>query len=146
LNRILVGDARQQLRKLPDGSVDCIVTSPPYFRLRNYQHPGQIGLETNVGRWVSDLRAVFREAPRVLVPTGSVWLNLGDAYSTGREGAPTKSLLLGPERLALALLSDGWLIRNKIIWAKRNPLPSPVRDRLSPTWEAIYLLVRQRDY
>lgn len=146
LNRILVGDAYAMLRKLPDSFVDCVVTSPPYFRLRDYQHPGQIGLEEHVGLWVNALRTILAETKRVLVPTGSVWLNLGDRYSTGRQGAPAKSMLLGPERLALALLDDGWVIRNKIIFAKRNPLPSPVRDRLSCTWEVIYLLVRQRQY
>jgi DNA modification methylase len=146
LNRILVGDARQQLRKLPDDCVDCVVTSPPYFRLRNYQHAGQIGLEEHVQLWVNELRGILATTKRVLVPTGSVWLNLGDTYSTGPEGAPVKSLLLGPERLALALSEDGWVIRNKVIWAKRNPMPSPVRDRLSCTWEVVYLLVRQRSY
>ena len=146
LNRILVGDAHATLRTLPDGFVDCVVTSPPYFRLRDYQHPAQIGLEEHVQLWVNELRGVLREVGRLLVPTGSVWLNLGDSYSAGKEGAPAKSLLLGPERLALALIEDGWLIRNKIIWAKRNPMPSPTRDRLACTWEVIYLLVRQRDY
>lgn len=145
-NRILVGDAREQLRRLPDGLVDCVVTSPPYFRLRDYQHSGQLGLEEQVDQWVEALRGVLRELRRVLVPTGTVWLNLGDRYSTGRQGAPAKSLLLGPERLALALLADGWIVRNKIIWAKRNPMPSPVRDRLSSTWETVYLLAGQRDY
>lgn len=146
LNRIIVGDAHQQLRKLPDACIDCVVTSPPYFRLRDYQHAGQIGLEEHVDLWVSHLRAVLAETARVLVPTGSVWLNLGDRYSTGSERAPAKSLLLGPERLALALIDDGWLIRNKIVWAKRNPMPSPVRDRLACSWEVVYLLARQRDY
>lgn len=146
LNRILVGDAREQLRQLPDGFVDCVVTSPPYFQLRNYQRDGQLGLEERVDLWVTNLRAVLSDASRVLMATGTVWLNLGDRYSTGREGAPAKSLLLGPERLALALIEDGWLVRNKIVWAKRNPMPSPVRDRLSCTWEVVYLLVRQRDY
>src|SRR5947208_12402376 len=115
LNRILVGDARAELRKLPTNSIDCVVTSPPYFRLRNYQHAGQLGLEAHVQLWVNELRGVLQEVGRVLVPTGSVWLNLGDSYSTGR-GAPAKSLLLAPERLALALIEDGWIIRNKIIW------------------------------
>src|SRR5207302_4524469 len=67
-------------------------------------------------------------------------------YSTGREGAPRKSLLLGPERLALALIADGWIVRNKIVWAKRNPMPSAVRDRLTCTWEVVYLLTKQPDY
>lgn len=146
LNRVLVGDAYATLRTLPDSLVDCVVTSPPYFRLRDYQQPGQIGLEEHVGLWVINLRSVLYELKRVLVPTGSVWLNLGDRYSTGREGAAAKSLLLGPERLALALIEDGWIIRNKIVWAKRNPMPSPVPDRLSCTWEVVYLLVKQRDY
>jgi site-specific DNA-methyltransferase (adenine-specific) len=146
LNCILVGDARRELRKLPDGFVDCTVTSPPYFRLRNYQHERQLGLEEHVQLWANELRVILSEVGRVLVPTGSVWLNLGDTYSTGYEGAPAKSLLLAPERLALALLEDGWIVRNKIIWAKRNPMPNPVRDRLSCTWEVVLLLVRQRNY
>jgi DNA modification methylase len=146
LNRILVGDARAHLRRLPDGFVDCVATSPPYFRLRDYQQAGQLGLEDRVDDWVQNLRSVLGEVRRVLVPTGSVWLNLGDRYSTGSEGALAKSLLLGPERLALALIEDGWVIRNKIVWAKRNPMPSAVRDRLSCTWEVLYLLVRQHSY
>lgn len=147
LNRILVGDAATTLRTLPADTVDCTVTSPPYFQLRNYQHDGQLGLEARVHDWVAELRVVLREVARVLTPTGSVWLNVGDSYSTGEtQGAQAKSLLLGPERLALALMRDGWIVRNKLIWAKRNPMPSPARDRLAPTWEAVYLLVRQRDY
>jgi len=146
-NRILIGDAATTLRTLPAASVDCVVTSPPYFQLRNYQHTGQLGLESRVEDWVSELRSVLREVSRVLTPTGTVWLNVGDSYATAKDqGAQTKSLLLGPERLALALVEDGWIIRNKIVWAKRNPMPSPARDRLAPTWEAVYLLVRQRDY
>jgi site-specific DNA-methyltransferase (adenine-specific) len=146
LNRILVGDAKQTLERLPASFVDCVVTSPPYFRLRNYQHQGQIGLEEHVQLWVEQLRGVLDEVGRVLVPMGSVWLNLGDSYSTGGEGAPAKSLLLGPERLALALIEEGWIVRNKIVFAKRNPMPSSVRDRLSCTWENVYLLTRQRRY
>jgi site-specific DNA-methyltransferase (adenine-specific) len=146
LNRILIGDAYRELRKLPSESIDCVCTSPPYFRLRNYQHAGQIGLEEHVQLWVNGLRGVLAEVGRVLVPTGSVWLNLGDSYSAGREGAPAKSLLLGPERLVLALIEDGWLVRNKVIWAKKNPMPSAVRDRLSCTWEVVYFLTRQKHY
>lgn len=146
LNRILVGDARETLRRMPENSIDCVVASPPYYKLRNYQVEGQLGLEHDVDAWVERLRGVLSEIERVLVPTGSVWLNLGDRYSTGKEGAPVKSLLLGPERLALALIADGWIVRNKIVWAKRNPMPSAVRDRLACTWEVVYLLVRRRDY
>ena len=146
VNRILVGDARAGLRRLPDHFVDCVVTSPPYFRLRNYQRAGQIGLEAHVDEWVEELRQAMHELRRVLVPTGSVWLNLGDSYSTGRDGATAKSLLLAPERLALVLMSEGWIVRNKVIWAKRNPMPCPVPDRLACTWEVIYVLARSRRY
>jgi site-specific DNA-methyltransferase (adenine-specific) len=146
LNRILVGDVRERLRDLPDGLVDCVVTSPPYFRLRNYQQPGQLGLEAHVDEWVEQLRSVMRELRRVLVPTGTVWINLGDRYSTGSEGALRKSLLLAPERFALAAGRDGWVVRNKVVWAKRNPMPSAVPDRLTASWEVIYLLTRSSDY
>ena len=146
-NTILVGDATARLAKLEDTSIDCVITSPPYFRLRDYQHTGQLGLEATVEAWVDGLRPVMRQIARVLVPTGTVWLNLGDTYSTHpRQGAPTKSLLLGPERVALALIEDGWTIRNKIVWAKTNPIPSSVSDRLSTAHEVIYLLARSRHY
>jgi site-specific DNA-methyltransferase (adenine-specific) len=145
--QVIVGDAWQELQRLPDASVDMALTSPPYFLLRNYQAAGQLGLEPHVDRWVENLRAVMRELHRVLVPTGSLWLNLGDTYATHpREGAPRKSLLLGPERLALALLADGWLLRNKIVWAKSNPMPNSVRDRLTCTWEALYVFTKQPRY
>lgn len=146
-NTVLTGDAATRLAELDDASIDCVITSPPYFRLRNYQHDGQLGLEATVTAWVENLRPVMTELARVLVPTGTLWLNLGDTYSTHTtQGAPTKSLLLGPERLALALIEDGWTIRNKIIWAKTNPIPSSVSDRLSTTHEVIYLLTRHHRY
>lgn len=146
-NQILLGDALQRLRQLPDASIDSVVTSPPYFRLRNYGHGDQLGLEGHVGAWVDGLRDVMIEISRVLVPTGTVWLNLGDSYSTHhREGATRKSLLLGPERLALSLIEDGWTIRNKIAWAKTNTVPTSVRDRLATKHEVIYLLARSTRY
>ena len=145
--RIIVGDAQQELRRLPDASVDMVLTSPPYFRLRDYQTAGQLGLEANVEQWVEQLHAVVRELHRVLLPTGTLWLNLGDTYARhARHGALPKSLLLGPERLALALLADGWLLRNKIVWHKVNHLPSSVRDRLTSGWEALYLFAKQPNY
>jgi len=146
-NLVLVGDATERLRSLPDASIDMIFTSPPYFRLRDYDVDGQIGAESHVDDWVNGLVAVAREASRVLVPTGSFWLNVSDTFSTGPEqGAPRKSLLLGPERLALRLLSDGWVLRNKLIWQKANPMPTSVRDRLTCTWEAVYVFVGQPRY
>lgn len=146
-NTVLVGDAQQRLRGLAASSVDCVVTSPPYFGLRDYGVAGQLGQERSVDEWVSGLRTVCREIGRVLAPHGSLWLNLGDSYSRHeRFGAPPKSLLLGPERVARALVSDGWLLRNKVIWAKSNPLPSPSKDRLTTTYEVVYFLVRQASY
>jgi DNA modification methylase len=146
-NQVIIGDVRDVLPAIGPESVDCVITSPPYFALRNYDIAGQIGLEPRVDAWVSELRKVIRDLTRVLVPTGSLWLNLGDTYSRDdRTGAPPKSLLLGPERLALAMLEDGWTIRNKVIWAKSNPMPSSVRDRLSCTWEVWYFCVRSRRY
>ena len=146
-NKLLVGDARLLLPKQAAASVDCVITSPPYFRLRNYGQQDQIGLERDVEEWVTELRGVLRELARVLKPTGSLWLNLGDTYSHhDRDGAGPKSLLLGPERLALAMTEDGWVLRNKVVWAKTNPMPTSVRDRLSCTYEVIYFAVRSQHY
>ena len=146
-NKVLVGDVRTRLAELPDGSVDTVITSPPYVALRNYGVDGQIGAEPDVDTWVNDLRGVGRELARVLKPSGSWWLNIGDSYSRhARAGAPAKSLLLAPERLALALIEDGWTIRNKVIWAKTNPMPASVADRLACTWEVVYFLVRSPRY
>jgi site-specific DNA-methyltransferase (adenine-specific) len=145
-NTILGGDVRDRLRELLPESVDCVVTSPPYYQLRVYSR-GQLGLEDSVDEWVANLREVFRLVANVLKPHGSVWLNLGDSYSRHpRFGAPAKSLLAAPERLLLALAADGWIIRNKIIWAKPNPMPTSVRDRLACTYEVVYFLVRSRRY
>jgi DNA modification methylase len=146
-NRVMVGDALQRLRKIEGGSIDMVLTSPPYFRLRDYDVSGQLGIEQSVDTWVDSLRALAHEAHRVLVPTGSFWLNVGDTYSTHLDqGAGRKSLLLGPERLALALIADGWLLRNRIAWAKPNPMPSSVKDRLTASWEYLYVFTKQPQY
>lgn len=146
-NEVLPGDARQVLAGLLAESVDCVITSPPYYRLRDYGVPGQLGQETTVDEYVATLRAVMREVRRVLKPTGSLWLNLGDTYSRHvHAGAPPKSLLLAPERLARALLDDSWLLRSKVIWQKPNPLPSSVADRLSPTYEVLYFFTKSQQY
>lgn len=143
-NTILVGDARGELRHLPESSIDCVITSPPYFRLRDFGSGNdQIGLERSITDWVESVHGVFQALARVLKPTGAVWLNLADSYSrTPRDGAPNKGLLLAPERLLLALATDGWIVRNKLIWAKPNPMPSGVTDRLETTYEVMYFLVR----
>jgi site-specific DNA-methyltransferase (adenine-specific) len=144
---VLVGDALDRLRELPGGSIDMVLTSPPYFRLRDYAADGQIGLERHVDHWAERLLAISAEVHRVLVPTGTLWLNLGDSYSTHRDqGAERKSLLMAPEQLALRLQRAGWIIRNKIVWAKTNPMPTSVKDRLSCTYELIYVFAKQPMY
>lgn len=144
---IQLGDARAKLKELPAGSIDCCVTSPPYYALRDYFVTGQIGLESSVADWVKNLTAVMGEVARVLKPAGSLWLNLGDSFSKHPKfGAPAKSLLAAPERLLLALMDDGWIVRGKVIWSKPNPLPNSVVDRLNITYEVIYFLVRSPRY
>lgn len=146
-NTILVGDALTRLRDLPDECVDCVITSPPYFGLRDYGVAGQLGQEAQVDAWANGIHKVCHELYRVLAPYGSLWLNLGDAYSAhARYGAAAKSLLLGPERVARLLLNDGWLLRNKVVWAKSNPLPSPSKDRLTNAHEFVYFLTKQPSY
>ena len=146
-NTILIGDVRERLAELPAASVDTIITSPPYFGVRDYGHEQQLGAESDVDSWVSVLRLVARELARVVRPTGSLWLNLGDSYSRrAAEGAPPKSLLLGPSRVALALVRDGWVLRNEVIWAKTNPMPSSVGNRLTTTHELIYFFTRSPRY
>lgn len=146
-NTILLGDSVERLRDLPESSVDTVVTSPPYHLLRNYDRDGQIGMEPTVAEYVDSIVAVCDELARVLKPEGALWLNLGDSYSRhDRYGAPAKGLLLAPERVLLALADRGWIVRNKIVWAKPNPMPTSVRDRLSCTYEPIYLLTRSSSY
>ncbi len=146
-NTILVGDAVTRLREIPPATIDTVISSPPYFLLRDYQVVGQLGLEDSVDEWVRRLRVVMAEVARVLTPTGSVWLNLGDTYSRhDKFGAPPKGLLLAPERLLLALSADGWRCRNKIIWHKPNGMPTSVGDRLSTNYDVVYFLTRSQHY
>ncbi|HUD11736.1 MAG TPA: site-specific DNA-methyltransferase [Candidatus Saccharimonadia bacterium] len=146
-NTILQGDALTKLKELPSASIDCVITSPPYFQLRDYGVGGQIGHESQVQGWVGVLRDVFFELARVLKPTGSVWLNVGDTYSRHpNNGALAKSLLLGPERLLTMLAQDGWIVRNKVIWDKVRTTPHPTNDRLTSAYEIVYYLVRSKTY
>jgi site-specific DNA-methyltransferase (adenine-specific) len=146
-NVILRGDAAQRLSELLPQSIDCVISSPPYFRLRDYGVPGQLGQEESVAGWVENLRAVFRQLARVLKPHGSVWLNVGDGYSRHRRfGAQPKSLLLAPQRLVVALSADGWLVRNHVIFAKKNALPQSAADRLTPSHESLLFLTRSPQY
>jgi site-specific DNA-methyltransferase (adenine-specific) len=147
-NTILTGDARDVLAGLLPESVDCCVTSPPYANaVRDYRAQEQLGQEPTISGYVQNLQSVLRGVRRVLKPSGSLWLNLGDSYAQHpRHGAPRGSLLLAPQRLALALMADGWIVRNVAIWHKPNPLPQSAADRLSPTYEVVIFAVKSRRY
>lgn len=148
-NTILTGDARDVLTRLLPESVDCCVTSPAYANaLRRYSDlPAELGQEPTITEYVQSLRAVLRGVRRVLKPTGSLHLNLGDSYARHpRQGAPRGSLLLAPQRVALALAADGWIVRNIVIWHKPNPLPQSAPDRLSPTYEVLIFATKARRY
>lgn len=146
-NTILVGDAEEQLRRLPDESVDCIITSVPYFNVRDYGVRRQIGLEADVESWTQALRPVFEELKRVLKLSGTAWVNVDDTYSSNKGlGAPPKGMFLAPERLILALAADGWIVRSKVVWAKPNPLPRPLTDRVNHAYEPFFQIVRAGKY
>ncbi len=145
-NTVLTGDARRVLSDLLAESVDCVVTSPPYAgSLRDYGHPEQLGREQSVDEYVDRLRPIFAQIRRVLKPTGSLWLNLGDCYARrSAQGVPRGSLLLAPQRVALALSAAGWIVKNVCVWHKSNPLPQSARDRLSPTYEVVLFATKER--
>lgn len=166
MGRILCGDSLEMLKTLPDCSVDCCVTSPPYYGLRDYGVDGQIGLEDTPEHFVDRLKDVFSEVRRVLKPDGTCWVNLGDSYagnnsrtSTGRAGmgleretichrvgGKTKDLIGIPWMVAFALREDGWYLRQDIIWAKSNPMPESVTDRCTKSHEYIFLLSKSPKY
>ena len=171
--KVINADCRAALRDMPDQSVNCIVTSPPYFGLRDYGNSAQIGLEQTPDAFVAELVGVFREARRVLRDDGTLWLNLGDSYASsgkiggagdgvgsdgyvrnnreGRGRSPTSGLsakqLIGiPWRVAFALQADGWYLRQDIIWHKPNPMPESVTDRCTKSHEYIFLLSKSAKY
>ncbi|QDU25878.1 Modification methylase DpnIIB [Anatilimnocola aggregata] len=127
---LLCGDAEQQLRKLDDDSVDCCVTSPPYFLQMDVCADQQIGQEQSVDQYIARLAKVFDEVRRTLRRTGTLWINIGDTFRDGQS-------LLVPQRLALALTSRGWKLRGEIIVEKSNPAPRRYEGRLSPTHETL---------
>lgn len=174
--RLLVGDALEQLRTLPDESVQTCVTSPPYWGLRDYGVEGQIGLEATPREFLERLVEVFREVRRVLKPDGTAWVNMGDTYasaglgggvgtsstvsgssqSAAREaraklknrvvGVKAKDKLGIPWRVAFALQDDGWWLRSDIVWHKPNPMPESVRDRPTAAHEFVFLLTKGKRY
>jgi len=145
--RICTGDALHWLKQMASDCINCTITSPPYFGLRNYGADGQIGLEKTFDEYLGKLVEVFREVRRVLRPDGTLWLNVGDSYANGAEqGCKPKDLLGIPWRLAFALQADGWYLRQDIIWSKPNPMPESVRDRCTKAHEYLFLLSKSEKY
>ena len=138
-DHIYVGDAVTTLSQWDDGSVDLCVTSPPYFGLRDFGHADQIGLEASVDEYLRALLPVLSQIKRVLKSSGALYLNLGDTF---RE----KSLLGIPWRVALALMADGWYLRNSIIWVRPNPIPAGINDRYLCTYDHVFFLTKSKHY
>lgn len=165
---IILGDAFSVLKTLPSESVQCVVTSPPYWGLRDYNIPSQIGLENTLPEFIASLQDVFREVRRVLKADGVFWLNIGDGFTSGNRGwrAPDKKNraramdvrpatpnglkpkdLLGiPWRLAFALQDDGWFLRSDIIWHKPNAMPESVKDRPTRAHEYMFMFTKNEKY
>jgi site-specific DNA-methyltransferase (cytosine-N4-specific) len=165
-----LGDALEVLRTLPEDSVDCCVTSPPYLGLRDYGVDGQYGSEDSPAEFIETMRQVFAEVGRVLAADGTCWINIDDSYayppgSAGRQGngqrkgrtftaeslpgtraVPPKNLMLIPERLVIALQDDGWIVRNRVTWHIPNSMPESVTDRLAHRYETVLVLVRNGQY
>jgi len=165
---IVMGDALTVLRGKEPGTYRCCVTSPPYWGLRDYGVPNQIGAEADLGDYIDNLVAVFREVRRVLTEDGTLWLNLGDSYTSGDRtwrdadkknparamsyrpptpmGLKPKDLIGVPWRVALALQTDGWYLRSDIIWHKPNCQPESVKDRPTRAHEYLFLLSKSERY
>ncbi|HCA6557626.1 TPA: site-specific DNA-methyltransferase, partial [Escherichia coli] len=165
---IMVGDSREIIKTLGDEVFDCIVTSPPYWGLRDYGIGGQIGAEINIDDYIEDLVSLFREAKRTLRSDGTLWLNIGDSYTSGNrtwrdkddknkgramsyrpptpDGLKPKDLIGVPWKLAFALQNDGWYLRSDIIWNKPNCQPESVRDRPTRSHEYIFLFSKNKKY
>lgn len=165
---VLVGDARKVLLDAPDGYFQCVVTSPPYWGLRDYGVSGQIGAEPTIEAYIADLVALFREVRRTLTDDGTFWLNIGDSYTSGGrtwrqadaknkgramdyraptpEGLKPKDLIGVPWKLAFALQADGWYLRTDIIWNKPNCQPESVKDRPTRSHEYIFLFSKSEKY
>lgn len=152
-NKIIIGDSLEVLKTFPDNSIQCIITSPPYWGLRDYGFSGQIGMESSFEEYIKHIVTILRESKRILKHNGTLWLNLGDCYSCSGKGGGNnktslepKNLIGLPWRIAFALQADGWYLRSDIIWAKPNPMPESVVDRPTRSHEYLFLLTKSRKY
>ena len=165
---ILEGDSLNVLRLIPSNSVQCAITSPPYWGLRDYNINGQIGLEPSLQEFINRLVAIFNELKRVLREDGTLWLNIGDGYTSGNRGYraedkkyPARAMTIRPNtpeglkpkdlqgipwRLAFALQDDGWYLRSDIIWNKPNAMPESVKDRPTKSHEYLFMLTKSEQY
>lgn len=167
LDKVYLGDSLEVIKSFPDNSIDCCVTSPPYYGLRDYGVDGQIGLEETPEQYIGKLVSLFHEIRRALKADGTVWVNLGDSYagncsrtSKGRAGMgaeregvftkggglASKQLMGIPWRFAFAMQADGWYLRQDIIWNKPNPMPESVTDRCTKAHEYIFLFSKNEKY
>ena len=166
--KIVVGDVREELRRFDAVTFQTCVTSPPYWSLRDYGVEGQIGAESNLDEYISSLVTVFREVRRVLRDDGTLWVNIGDSYTSGGrtwrdgdrknpargmgyrpptpDGLKPKDLIGVPWKLAFALQADGWYLRTDIVWHKPNAQPESVKDRPARAHEYVFLLSKSQDY
>lgn len=167
-NTLICGPAERSLDLLPDRSVRTVVTSPPYWSLRDYRHEGQIGRDDALGDYVKSIVQAFDQVRRVLADDGTVWLNVGDSYTSGNrkyrapdkknqaramdvrpptpDGLKPKDLIGVPWRLAFALQDAGWWLRSEVIWYKPNAHPESVKDRPTKAHETVFLLSKSQDY
>lgn len=163
---VRIGDSRQLIHGLADKSIDCVVTSPPYWGLRDYGHPDQIGLEKTPEEYLKTMLDFFDDVKLKLKDEGNCFVNLGDTYGSGSGGGATKSkkqksnegsllkrgatiskcILMIPQRFAWGMIERGWILRNEIIWAKPNRMPESVTDRLTKSHEVIWHFVKQGKY
>jgi len=175
-NKIICGNCLEVLKQIPDESVNCCITSPPYWALRDYEVEGQLGLEPTFNEYLNNLVTIFDEVKRVLRKDGTCWVVIGDTYggSLNKERDPSKlaekqrsnrgsyfrkdsnikfkaqgldkCLLQIPARFAIMMIDRGWLIRNEIIWRKVNVMPSSVKDRFTMDYEKVYFFVKNKKY
>jgi len=166
MNKIINGDALSVLKKMKDNSINCVVTSPPYWGLRDYGVDGQLGLEKTFQEYINKLCNIFDEVKRVLKKDGTCWVNMGDTYGGGAGGycphenevgasknqikrksiGMEKSLCQIPSRFAIEMTDRGWILRNELIWFKPNCTPSSASDRFTVDFEKIFFFVKNKKY